>query len=71
MKFSDRESKVPKHNYPDSFSEQIKSLEKDSILERLNQSRLTYKDVNYAKFNEYLDILRKELGELPYEIPLK
>ena len=44
MKFSDRESKVPKHNYPDSFSEQIKSLEKDSILERLNQSRLTYKD---------------------------
>ena len=24
MKFSDRESKVPKYNYPDSFSEQIK-----------------------------------------------
>ncbi len=33
--------------------------------------RLTYKDVNYSKFNEYLDILRNDLRENPYEIPLK
>lgn len=39
--------------------------------EDITGGRLTYKDVNYAKFNEYLDILRKEVGELPYEIPLK
>ena len=55
MKFSERESKVPKHNYPDSFSEQIKSLEKDSILERLNQSRLIYKDDPYRPIYHYVN----------------
>ena len=55
MKFSDRESKVPKNNYPDSFPEQIKSLEKDSILERLHQSRLTYKDDPYRPVYHYVN----------------
>lgn len=39
--------------------------------EDISGGKLSYKDVNYAKFNEYLDVLRKALGENPYEIPLK
>ena len=55
MKFSDRESKVPKYSYPFSFSEQIKSLEKDEILERLNSSRLSYKDDPYRPIFHYVN----------------
>ena len=42
--YPDRESKVPKYSYPSIFSDQIKALEKDEIIKRLNASRNIYKD---------------------------
>ena len=42
--YPDRESKVPKYSYPSILSDQIKALEKDEIIKRLNASRNIYKD---------------------------
>ena len=53
--FSDRESKVPKFNYPDSFSDQISSLEKDHLIQRLSQSRSTYKDDPHRPIFHYVN----------------
>ena len=53
--FSDRKSKVPKFNYPDSFSDQISTLEKDHLIQRLSQSRSTYKDDPYRPIFHYVN----------------
>ena len=53
--FSDRESKVPKFNYPDSFSDQISSLDKDHLIHRLSQSRSTYKDDPHRPIFHYVN----------------
>ena len=53
--FSDRESKVPKFNYPDTFSDQISSLEKDHLIQRLSQSRSTYKDDPHRPIFHYVN----------------
>ena len=57
--FPDRESKVPKFNYPDSFSDQISSLEKDHLIQRLSQSRSTYKDDPHRPIFHYVNPVLK------------
>ena len=66
MKFSDRESKVPKHNYPDSFSEQIKSLKlkdfehESKILkyEKKSLNKIKKKGYDFFSNDTYMDSLR-------------
>ena len=64
--FSDGESKVPKFNYPDSFSDQISSLEKDHLIHRdkgvkgIVTNTVVLKDMT-DKYGSIIDLTKRYL----------